>query len=85
MDEEPGLSIPKNSLSLFSGIAVIVSEVSDAIEPPLLSTEPPCEVETSTLKKIVGIGVTVSSSNESLSHVVRRNKENKKIDNFFRM
>ena len=60
-----------------SGEAVIVSEVPEAKEPPVLSTEPPSEAEASTLKKTVGTSV-VSSSNASFAHVIRIRKVAKK-------
>ena len=65
-----------------SGVAVIVSEVPEAREPPVLSTEPPSEAEASTLKKTVGTSV-VSSSNASFAHVIRIRKVAKKRIYFF--
>jgi|TARA_B100001093_G_scaffold14560_1_gene13473 hypothetical protein len=48
-----------------SGMAVIVSKVSDAIEPPVVSTEPPSEAEAAILKKTVGASASVCSSKAS--------------------
>ena len=59
--------VPVQPMKIYSasGMAVIVSKVSDAIEPPVVSTEPPSEAEAAILKKTVGASASVCSSKAS--------------------
>ena len=55
-----------------------MSEVPEAKEPPVLSTDPPSEAEAFKLNKTIGTSV-VSSSNASFAHVIRIRKVANKI------
>ena len=68
-----------------SGMAVIVSKVSDAIEPPVVSTKPPSEAEAAILKKTVAASASVCSSKASFWHVIRIRNEKRYSNDFFRL
>ena len=85
-----GLSVdevPDHPVKIYSesGVAVIVRLLPDSTDPPVVSTNPPSEAETSMLKITVGSSASVCSSNASFWHVIRIRNEKKYINDFFRM
>ena len=79
--------VPDHPVKIYSesGVAVIVRVVPDSTDPPVVSTDPPSEAETSILKITVGASASVCSSNTSFWHVIRIRNERKYINDFFRM
>ncbi len=83
-----GLSVdsdPVHPINTYSesGVAVIVTVDPESKEPPVVSTDPPSEAETSILK--ITVGASVCSSNASFWHVIRTRNEKTYINDFFRV